>query len=255
MILYGRHWVRQRGFSENASPGPSPLLVRLCCRRAASHRPCLAAPAPTMVLGRTPPAVGAQAKQRQFRLCLAHHGADEAVAVVHGAPGGYADGDDLTVLVAAAQHEVSNCLSHLFHHPGVGPPRDDPGTWGSERGLGKAILAHGNLLASSSMAAGRAGPQRCSTQRRCFPAHYCAMPWQRRRCLLQYSVAPLSPALCEPNEQEQSFPGGGSPDRPPAPAWHLHSSPPTESWPEGRSLSHLTVRPSASLTGGLGHFD
>lgn len=57
----------------------------------------------------------------------AHHGADEALPVVHSPPGGNANGDNIAFLVAAAEDEVSHCLSHLFHHTSMGPPCDDPG--------------------------------------------------------------------------------------------------------------------------------
>lgn len=63
-----------------------------------------------------------------------HRGVDQAVAVVHSAPRGDANGDDLTFVVAAAQAEVMHGLTHLLHHAGVGPPGDDPSSWGDGQG-------------------------------------------------------------------------------------------------------------------------
>lgn len=57
-------------------------------------------------------------------------GVDQAVAVVHGAPRGDANGDNLTFVVAAAQAEVMHSLAHLLHYAGVGPPGDDPSSCG-----------------------------------------------------------------------------------------------------------------------------
>lgn len=59
---------------------------------------------------------------------------DQAFSVVQGAPRGNSNGDDFSFVVAAAQAEVAHGLTHLLHHARVGPPSDNPGPWGKERG-------------------------------------------------------------------------------------------------------------------------
>lgn len=56
-----------------------------------------------------------------------HHGMDQSLAVVDGAPRGYANSDDFTFFAAAAQTEVPYRFAHLLHHACVGSSSDDPG--------------------------------------------------------------------------------------------------------------------------------
>lgn len=69
----------------------------------------------------------------------AHLWVDQALAVVHDAPRRDADGDDVPVVVAAAQAGVPHGLAHLLHHTGVGPPGDDPGPCGEEQRPGRPV--------------------------------------------------------------------------------------------------------------------
>lgn len=71
---------------------------------------------------------------------LAHHGADEAVAVVHRPPRCNADGDNLTFLEATAHTETPHCFPNLLHNTSMRTTADDPGTFGTKSMNGLAWL-------------------------------------------------------------------------------------------------------------------
>lgn len=69
---------------------------------------------------------------------MAHHGADEAVAVVYSPPCSNADGDNLAFLEATAHAEAPHCFPNLLHNTSMRTTTDDPGTFGTKNMNGLA---------------------------------------------------------------------------------------------------------------------
>lgn len=121
----GRQAPAGQAGESRAGPSPPHALPPLPrCRGVTCHRGTRGTPR-----GASPPR-GSHA---------AHLWVDQALAVVHDAPGRDADGDDVPVVVAAAQAGVPHGLAHLLHHTGVGPPGDDPGPCGEEQRPGRPV--------------------------------------------------------------------------------------------------------------------